>query len=194
MIKKIIVDLDGVVYDTIATIVNLYNYDYAMYKNFKLILPSEVKTWDFSELSLESPNYIDKYFNTPRFFDKDNLILMSGARWILTKLQNEDFKIIFCSSGSYPNLQLKRKWINKYFPNAEFIPVELPTYTDKSMVPMQDSIFIDDLSANLTTSNADIKICFGKVYSWNEDWDGKRCENWVEVYQYIKELQYENII
>ena len=193
MIKKIIIDLDGVVYDTIQTIVNLYNEDHLMYKDFKVVLPSQIKTWDFNELTLESPEYIDKYFNQPRFFS--NLVLMNGAKWIINKLGNEGYKIIFCSSGSFPNLSLKRRWINKYFPQAEFIPVELPTYPDKSHIDMSNCIFIDDVSKNLTTSNADIKICFGDMYSWNEDWNGKRCKDWIEVYQYIKELrQHEGTI
>ena len=192
MIKKIIIDLDGVVFDTIQVICDLYNRDHIMYKDFKVVMPSEIKTWDFTELSLESPEYIDKYFNMPRFFS--SLVLMNGAEWIINKLYNEGFKIIFCSSGSYPNLQLKRMWISKHFPQAEFIPVEMPTYPDKSHINMSGAIYIEDCHSNLITSNADIKICFGETYSWNENWDGKRCRDWIEVYQYIKELQNEDII
>ena len=92
MIKKIIIDLDGVVFDTIQTIVNLYNEDHLMYKDFKVVLPSHIKTWDFNELTLESPEYIDKYFNQPRFFSQ-HLHLMNGAKWIINKLGNEGYKI-----------------------------------------------------------------------------------------------------
>lgn len=186
MINKIIIDLDGVVYDTISRIVEMYNYDHIMYKDFKVVMPSEIKTWEFTELTLEPPEVIDKYFCTPRFFT--DLPLMKSATWIINKLSN-DYQIIFCSSGAYPNLQLKREWVRNHFKYAEFIPVELPTYKDKSAVNMKNSIFIDDVSNNLTTSNADVKICFGEVYSWNEDWDGIRCKDWEEVYQYIKEYE-----
>lgn len=192
MIKKIIIDLDGVVFDTIQTIVDLYNIDHIAYKDFRVVMPSEIKTWDFDELSLESPEYIDKYFNMPRFFS--HLVLMNGAKWIVNRLYNEGFDIVFCSSGSYPNLQLKHRWISSEFPQAEFIPVEMPTYADKGHIPMEDSIFIDDCNHNLVTSNAPIKICFGETYSWNEEWNGKRCKNWIEVYQYIKELKNEGTI
>jgi 5'(3')-deoxyribonucleotidase len=186
--RKIIIDLDGVVFDTIFTIVDLYNEDHIYYKDFQVVTPDKVKTWDFDELTLEPREYIDKYFNQPRFFT--NVKLMTCSKWIINKLHDVyNYRIIFCSSGSYPNLQLKRDWININFPFAEFIPVEMPTYEDKSHVPMQDSIFIDDVSKNLITSNADIKICFGEDFSWNEGWDGIRCRNWIEVYEYIKKLE-----
>ena len=112
---------------------------------------------------------------------------MKSSKWIIGLLSKE-YKIIFCSSGSYPNLQLKRRWLNVHFPYAEFIPVEMPTYKDKSWVDMKDGVFIDDCTHNLITSNADVKICYGKVYEWNKDWDGIRCERWEEIYQIIKEI------
>ena len=186
MISAIIIDLDGVVFDTINKVVDMYNYDHIMYKDFEVVNPSDIKTWSFNELSLETPETIDKYFNTPRFFE--NLPLMKSAKWIIDKLK-ENHKIIFCSSGSYPNLQLKRKWLCKHFPNTEFIPVELPTYEDKSCVNMADCVFIDDVSRNLETSNAKYKVCFGEKYDWNKSWNGARCKDWEEVYQYIKELE-----
>ena len=186
--RRVFIDLDGVVFDTIRTIVDLYNIDHVNYKDFKVVVPSEIKTWDFDELVLEPREYIDKYFNQPRFFT--SVTLMMGSKWIINKLHDTlDYTIIFCSSGSYPNLQLKRQWINKHFSYADFIPVEMPTYIDKSNVNMAGAYFIDDVSANLITSNAKTKICFGDTYSWNEDWDGLRCRNWIEVYEYFKRLE-----
>lgn len=189
--RKIFIDLDGVVYDTVATIVAIYNFDHIHYKDFKMVFPFEIKTWDFDELDLEPRDYIDKYFNQPRFFDSEYFKWMTGAKWIINILHDKlDYKIIFCSSGSYPNLKMKGVWIDKHFPYADFIPVEMPTYEDKSHVDMSGgSIFIDDVSKNLITSNADIKICFGEQYTWNEDWNGIRCNNWMEIYKYIRELE-----
>lgn len=186
MIKSLIIDLDGVVFDTIRQIVKIYNTDHIMYKDFRIIRPEEIKTWEFTELHLESPEVIDSYFSAPRFFE--DLPLIKSSKWII-KLLSKDYKIIFCSSGSYSNLQLKRRWLGIHFPYAEFIPVEMPTYQDKSNVDMSNAIFIDDVSRNLQTSNADIKICFGEVYEWNKDWDGIRCKEWEEVYQKVKELE-----
>lgn len=190
MKRQIFIDLDGVVIDTISTIVGIYNEDHSQYKNFKMIAPSDIKTWDFDELNLKPREYIDSYFDQPRFFKSDHLKWMMGAKWIINKLHdNLGYKIIFCSSGSYPNLQHKRQWIQRHFSYADFIPVEMPTYEDKAHVPMQESYFIDDVSKNLKTSNAKVKICFGDIYTWNEDWDGVRCENWIKVYDFFKGLE-----
>jgi 5'(3')-deoxyribonucleotidase len=52
---------------------------------------------------------------------------------------------------------------------------------DKSIVNMEGAILIDDHTGNLETSNADMKISFGKRYSWNEDWKGIICQTWKEV-------------
>ena len=58
-------------------------------------------------------------------------------------------------------------------------------HNDKSHIDMSDSIFIDDSYKNLATSNAKEKICFGDKYSWNEQWEGKRLLNWMEVRDYL---------
>ena len=189
MIKKIIIDLDGVVFDTIATITTLYNIDHIMFKDFKPVRASEIKSWEFSELNLETPEFIDRYFDFPKFFEE--LVLIQGAEWIINKLKNEGFKIIFCSSGSYPNLQLKRKWLTKHFPSCEFVPVEYPKTKDSSVIDAAEGFFIDDRSDNLRVCNAKYKICFGETYDWNEDWDGVRCESWGDVYKYIRDLTKE---
>ena len=44
---------------------------------------------------------------------------------------------------------------------------------------------IDDEQRYLDNSNANIKICFGDEYDWNEDWKGKRCFNWTELENYL---------
>lgn len=187
MKKTAYIDMDGCVFDTISTIVGLYNEDHLYYKDFKTINASDVKTWDFLELDLEPPEFIDRYFNMPRFFKEDNLKLINCAKWIINRLHYFDgYEIIFCSAGSYSNLSLKRKWIQKHFEYAGFVPVDLSIYKDKSHIKMDDCFFIDDVAANLETSSAEVPICFGKKYPWNENYGGIRCETWVEVYEFIK--------
>ena len=186
--RKMFIDLDGVVFNTLKIITEIYNIDHLFYKDFEVVDWHDINTWEFKELSLEPPEVIDSYFCTPRFFQ--HIELMKSAEWII-RLLSKHYKIIFCSSGRYANLQLKKMWISKKFPYADFIPVELPTYPDKSHILMRGengnkNIFVDDNSSNLRTSNADIKICFGKEYSWNDDWDGVRCYSWVELYEYLK--------
>ena len=59
--------------------------------------------------------------------------------------------------------------------------IDISKHTDKRKVDMSDGIFIDDVSKNLITSNANKKICFGEPMPWNADWCGERCFNWTEV-------------
>ena len=186
MIKKLFIDLDGVVFDTIQTIVNLYNMDHLYYKDFQLVMASDIKTWRFEELTLEPPEFIDRYFNMPRFFTE--LEMIRSADWIIKRLIKDGYQIIFCSCGSYPNLALKKEWVRKHYPEAEFIPVNHNNYIDKSHILMgQNSLFCDDVYENLITSNAEYKVCFGKEYSWNEKWKRTRCETCEDLYKYIKE-------
>ena len=79
----------------------------------------------------------------------------------------------------------KEEWIKKRFPNVEFIGVNLKEHSDKSHIDMSDGLFIDDSAINLVTSNAKETICFGRTYSWNKDWTGKRLQNWAEIRQYL---------
>ncbi len=58
-------------------------------------------------------------------------------------------------------------------------------YKDKSCIDMSGGILIDDEQRYLDNSNANMKVCFGDKYEWNEDWNGKRCFNWIELENYL---------
>lgn len=182
-IKKIVLDFDGCISNTIATICSLYNEDFQYYKKFVPVNWWEVNTWDFKECTCATPEYINIYFNQPRFFER--LEYMDWAEKILDKLKDE-YEITIVSSGYSPNLKAKEIWINEHLPFCKFIGVNMKEYNDKSHVDMSGSIFIDDSVHNLVTSNAAIKICFGDVYPWNENWDGIRCANWHEVDNFLE--------
>lgn len=105
---------------------------------------------------------------------------MHYAKEVLDRLK-EDYEIIVVSMGGNANLKLKKEWINKNLPFVQFIGCNYKKYRDKSHIDMSGAIFIDDFAHNLTTSNADYKIMFGDIYSWNELWMGERCFNWLDV-------------
>lgn len=180
--KKIYLDFDGCIIDTISIITKMYDEDFSAYSDFKYIHPCEVNTWDFTELSCASADYINTYFNQPRFFK--NIEYMDNAEEVINKLKDE-FEIVVVSSGFPPNLRLKTKWIKENMPYASFIPINLKYHSDKSHVYMKDGIFLDDSAKNLITSNAHEKICFGDLYPWNEEWDGLRLYNWKDVEKYV---------
>lgn len=181
MLKKLYIDFDGVIVDTIRRITELYNEDYMYYDDFEPISPGQIKTWDFDELFLASRKTINLYFNQPRFFNSD-LMIMTGAINYIQKLKLNGYEIVVVSLGQRPNLRQKKRWINQNLDYNEFIGVDISVHSNKDHIDMSDGIFIDDMTNNLNNSNAAHKICFGKEYVWNKDWTGDRCYNWEEVY------------
>ena len=184
--KKLYVDFDGTIVNTIAAIVALYNEDFKFYKQFLPIKWWEVNTWDFEECDRAPKGYIDLYFNQPRFFAE--LTYMDWAKEVLDELK-EDYDVTIVSAGYSPNLVAKELWIKENLPYCKFIGVNLKEYDDKSHINMEgNSIFIDDSARNLITSNAKYKFCFGDIYEWNKTWDGIRLNNWHDVFNTLKEL------
>ena len=180
--KKIYIDFDGVIVNTIKKIVDLYNEDFKYYKKFTPINWIDVESWDFVECECATSEYINTYFNQQRFFD--SLEYMDNAKEILQELSN-DYEIIIVSLGYSPNLRAKELWIKNNLPFCKFIGVNMKEYSNKSHIDMSDGIFIDDSIGNLLTSNAKEKICFGDEYIWNKDCKFIRLYNWNEVKQYL---------
>lgn len=180
--RKLYIDMDGVIISTVERIVEMYNEDFRYYKKFVPVNWWEVNTWEFAECKCATPEYINTYFNQPRFFS--GVKEMFFVKDILKELSGE-YDIVVVTSGFRPNLAQKEKWIKDNLPFCEFIGVNMKKHKDKSHVDMKGGIFIDDSYSNLSTSNADFKICFGDVFSWNEKWDGTRCYNWIDVKEMI---------
>lgn len=183
MKNKLYVDFDGVIVNTIKTIVDLYNEDFKYYKKFKPIEWSDINSWNFKECELASSKYINTYFNQKRFFDR--IKFMPNAKEVLEEV-SKYYDITIVTAGYRPNLVGKMIWIEKNLSFCHYEPVNLKKYKDKSHINMEGGIFIDDCSNNLVTSNAEYKICFGDEYPWNKEWNGKRCMNWIDVYDFIK--------
>lgn len=169
--------------NTIAAICLLYNEDFKYYTKFTPVNWWEVNTWDFSECTCTNREYINNYFNQPRFFK--NITYMDWANEILEELKDE-YNITIVSMGYTPNLRAKEEWIKENLPFCNFIGVNMKEHSDKSHLDLSDSVFIDDSSTNLKTSNALVNICFGESYPWNKDWTGIRCKNWNDIKKFLK--------
>lgn len=161
----------------------MYNDDFRYYREYQFVHWHEIETWNFEELKCAEPKIINNYFNCPRFFEE--LKFMPGAVEVLDQIKN-NYEIIIVSMGEQPNLIGKELWLKENLPYAKFIGCNMSEYEDKSHVDMSDSIFIDDCSKNLLTSNAETKILFGDTYAWNKDWMGTRCFNWYDFKRWIE--------
>ena len=183
MRTKLFLDMDGVIINTIKCITDLYNEDFCYYSSFKYIDWCEINSWDFTECTLADREYINRYFNQPRFFKQ--VEFMDNAKEIIP-LISANYDIYVVSHGFSPNLRLKRIWIEQHMPYVkDFIGVNLKEHDDKSCVDMSDGIFIDDGAINLETSSAGVKICFGDEYPWNKNWTSRRCNNWYDVGRFL---------
>lgn len=183
--KKLYVDFDGTIVNTINAIVSLYNEDFKYYKDYKYIEWINVNTLNFSECNCATPDYINTYFNQQRFYD--NLNFMDSAKEVLGRL-SKTYEIIIVSMGYSPNLKGKEIWIKENIPYAKFIGVNFKEHNDKSHIDMSDGvIYLDDNEKNLYT-NAKENICFGDLYKWNENWKGKRFYNWIDLEKYLMEV------
>ena len=179
---KLYVDFDQTIVDSVEAIVSMYNEDYSAYKEYEYVDPKDIKTWGFKECQCASPEIIDTYFCTPRFFERLNFLEnASSILWLLSY----KFHIIIISHGHYPNLKLKREWIKKHFNFASFVGVDMDKYPDKSHVDMSNAIFVDDLSRYLYSSNAKYKLLFGENPWEDNRWGYARCVDWIELYQQI---------
>jgi 5'(3')-deoxyribonucleotidase len=157
--------------------------DYKSAKGYKKIHWTEINSWNFEELTLASKEQINNYFDDSRFFEV--LEFMENAKEIIEELSNT-YYIVVCTMGTQANLKLKQDWLTKNLPCVdEFIGVDINEFKDKSHIDMSGSIFVDDCSCNIETSNAECKILYGDIYEWNKEYKGKRYWNWTEIYKYL---------
>ena len=185
--KTLYIDFDCVIVNTIKRIVDLYNDDHAYYKDFIPVDWTLIDTWKFEELHLEPYAIIDRYFSQPRFFR--DLEWMDNAEEVLQRL-SEKYEIKVVSIGTRENLVGKQLWLLKNMPYAKFLSIRIDEENDnKSTIDMSDGILFDDSITNLINSNAIEKVCFGDIYSWNRNWTGKRCANWRDVEDYLRDLE-----
>lgn len=182
--ERLYVDFDCTIVNTIKAIVSLYNEDFKYYKDYKYIHWTDINTWNFLECNCANPEYINTYFNQQRFYDK--LEYLDNAKEVLDRL-GEKYEIIIVSMGYSPNLRGKEIWIKENIPYAKFIGVNFKEYDDKAHIDMSDGVYVDDNQKNLNT-NAIENICFGDLYEWNNNWNGKRIYNWTDLEKYLEEV------
>ncbi|NFF75958.1 hypothetical protein FCV38_02895 [Clostridium sporogenes] len=185
--QKLILDFDGVIVNSIKSYCKTYNNKYKNHPKFKQADYTKLQRWDCQdECPLEKQAEV--IFSSKDFFN--NLEFMPNAKEIIEKLSKE-YDIIICSIGTPENISHKALWIKENLPCIKdtILISNQGCFMDKSMVNMKQCIFIDDNANNLNSSNADIKICFGKEYPYNKNWNGLKVQDWGELYKLIHQIQ-----
>lgn len=193
MKPKLFVDFDNTLVASIKAFCQTYNYFYQYHKGFQPADWTKVNKWSFSDQCplLEDSEAISSIFSSKHFFRK--LEFMPNAKEVLYAL-HKDYDIIIATLGSHLNLARKSMWI---YQNLGFVKDVILLYNkknkmDKSIVNMgKSSIFIDDVASNLESSNAELKICYGKRYPWNVKWEGLRVYDWELAYGLLDSLKHD---
>lgn len=183
--RELYIDFDSTIVNSIKRICEMYNDEYINHPKFKPAKWYLVEQWDFKDQCPLAPKgLITYYFNREDFFN-EKLEFMENAKEILYKIDTK-FDIFVPSLGYSANLEYKECWLkNNLTFIKEFIPCDFNEYDDKKHIDMSNGIIIEDNAKNLESSNANIKICYGDIYDWNKNWNGKRCWNWYEVYNFL---------
>jgi 5'(3')-deoxyribonucleotidase len=177
--KRIFLDYDGVIVNSRKAYCDTYAQLYANCEDYVHPNWKCVTEWELTKMCPLSKE--DLFGHDLFFYD---LEFMNGAKSKIENLSTR-FDIIICTIGSYDNVAKKSQWIKHRLPAIKktiFIN-NGANHLDKSIINMQNSIMIDDVSNNLYSSNAEVKICFGDEFAWNRDWEGTRCYNWSELYR-----------
>lgn len=188
--RPIIIDYDGTLVNSQKAVCEVYNRMFKDHPDFTPADWTKIKTWSFrdqctllnDEFTVTDIFGMKEFFNVVEFYD--------GAKEILEKLSKET-EVYICTAGTPSNISHKVLWIEKHLPFAHIIPVIIngSNGVGKKIVNMEGAIFIDDHEYNLIESNADVKLVFGEVLPWNENFHGIRIREWNDTaYELIKHL------
>ena len=179
--KKIFVDFDNTIIDSMFPFCATYNELYCGHPNFVPADPDLVTTWNAAE-QIPLCSDINELFGHHLFFEFAKP-LDEYTIPVLEKL-SKHYELIICSIGVPANISKKAKYIEKHFTmiHQSVLLMQNNCKMDKSIVHMgSDSIFIDDVVANLDSSDAGFKICIGKEYQWNRNAQYVRCKTWKDI-------------
>ena len=179
---KMFLDLDSTITNSVLAYTKVYNKIYQYYPDFKTADPNKLKQYNLKDICPLVNNPLD-IFDHDLFF-KYLEFINDNTYEILEKLSRK-YQLIVVTIGTPTNLSKKSLWLKKKLP---FIKDYILLFNgdcrmDKGIVDMSGvgNIFIDDVSSNLFSSNAETKILYGKRFEWNMDWDKEICDNWSEI-------------
>jgi 5'(3')-deoxyribonucleotidase len=181
--KKLYLDFDCTIADSVKTYCSVYNLSYREKQGFKEADYNKVNRYDLKD-QCHLVDHQETIFSNEEFFK--HLEFMPHAKEVIERLGSK-YDLAICSLGTLDNISYKAQWIKNNLPFIKNVILVSSAVAisgikmDKSSVNMKDSIFIDDHAENLLSTNAELKICFGKKYEWNKSWTGQRCFDWREV-------------
>lgn len=178
--KKLILDFDNTIVNTTRAMIRSMN-PYIKDVDKKVDENKVAYYWSFEDLFPKTHlRYVDILFNSQHLFD--NLELFPNVFNVLEDLHKKGVHIYICTIGSYKNIKLKLDWLHENLPFVDVIPIAQNNIVmDKAIINMENSVFIDDNTDCLNSSNADIKIVYrhdGYMTQRNNVWNGFVATSW----------------
>ena len=187
-LETIVLDFDGTLVDSISAYCAVYSVRYGHHRDFVFPDPEKVTQWDLKDqCPLESNP--ESVFKDPLFFEF--LVPYKGALAFLEEAKKE-YDVWVCSIGTPGNIILKTEWVKKCLHHDQMIMIaKTGASMGKDFVYFDNAVIVDDHQKNLCTSRIRKKICFGKEYEWNKEWEGFRAYNMQDLSDLLlrKELQ-----
>jgi len=186
MKQKLFLDFDSTLVDSVDAFIKVYIDRYKNTEGFVYPNVDTLRQWDFRDICpLLKRGEVQDIFSNKEFFQY--LKPFRNTVEVLNKYKDK-YEMCIVTIGTLKNLSHKAEYIEKYFPMVHntILINNTGCKMDKSMIKMKGtdecpSVFIDDHGDNLKSSNADIKIVYGKAYDWNKDIVKLRAYNWLEV-------------
>jgi len=182
---KFFVDMDLTIVDSVKAFCQTYNIIYFEHPYFVPSDPDKLISYDFRCICplLQTQNDKDKIWGCRAFFAY--LEFIDKDTYDVLKKLNEKYQLIIVTIGTLKNLALKSEWLETNLPFIKdcILITNEGNKMDKSIVNMNGALFLDDIPSNLESTNAERKILFGKIYPWNENWQGEHCLTWKEIEQ-----------
>jgi 5'(3')-deoxyribonucleotidase len=201
MKKSIVIDVDGVILDSISAIALWYEQKYSNHPYYVKPNSKLEKSWNFKDtMSLMTSEDIKNAFNSTLFFDsvqfKPNVIEVLEK---ISKMDNVDLYI--CSIGSQINLVKKSILLHEKLPfirNDRYVMIR----DDNVEVSMggkylkfenpESMIILDDCTKNLTGFGTKVLFKDNGDNEWNQGItkDTIVVDSWLEFYDVITMLVY----
>lgn len=178
--RKLVLDFDNTIVDTTRAMIKAMN-PYIKDVDKKVPEDSLAYCWSFADIFPKTHlRYVDILFNSKHLFD--NMELFPNLYDTLEDLHNKGVQIFICTIGSGKNIKLKIDWLHEHLPFVDVVPIiQNNIVMNKAIINMENSVFIDDNTDCLNSSNADVKIVYRHenfVTERNNVWNGFVATDW----------------
>jgi len=181
----ILLDFDGVIYNTIKAFVELNNELNGLDEDYR-----DTIAWNFAPncKNLKTVEEVEELFRYKKLYEKE--YFYNNAIDVINRL-NKKYKLAICTMGDNINIINKLNLIEKYLPEINVIPIVNNNGKLNTKNNIVADIILDDSVKNLYSQNIHFPILFepGKRYEWNEGWGSKpTVKTWLEFERLVNDF------